>query len=124
MAAHTEEQFEQFFAQFQETNVSLADFCDFSKIYQNVENIAIDLNTLNFLVGKYNRQNQMSPFCKTKRLKNLAHIHRSGHQNNAHFCYFIDFQTPFERHLKPPSPTHIQCSRVDPQNPFSNTNQA
>lgn len=52
MAAHTEEQFEQFFAQFQETNVSLADFCDFSKIYQNVENIAIDLNTLNFLVGK------------------------------------------------------------------------
>ena len=52
MAAHTEEQFEQFFAQFQETNVSLADFCDFSKIYQNVENITIDLNTLNFLVGK------------------------------------------------------------------------
>ena len=23
----------------------------------------------------YNRQNQMSPFCKTKRLKNSAHIH-------------------------------------------------
>ena len=23
----------------------------------------------------YNRQNQMSPFCKTKRLKKSAHIH-------------------------------------------------
>lgn len=52
MAAHTENQFEQFVAQFQETNVSLGDFCDFSKIKQNVENIAIDLNTLNYLVGK------------------------------------------------------------------------
>lgn len=52
MSAHTEKQFEQFMAQFQETNVSLADFCDFSKIKQNVENIAIDLNTLNYLVGK------------------------------------------------------------------------
>ena len=71
----------------------------------------------------YNRQNQMSPFCKTKRLKNSAHIHTEADQNDARFCYFISFQTPFERHLKPP-PTHIQCSRVDPQNPFSNTNQA
>ncbi len=52
MSAHTEKQFEQFMAQFQETNVTLADFCDFSKINQNVENIAIDLNTLNYLVGK------------------------------------------------------------------------
>lgn len=52
MASHTENQFEQFIAQFQETNVTLADFCDFSKIKQNVENIAIDLNTLNYLVGK------------------------------------------------------------------------
>ena len=52
MDTHNEKQFEQFIAQFQETNVTLADFCDFSKIKQNVENIAIDLNTLNYLVGK------------------------------------------------------------------------
>ncbi len=52
MDTHNEKRFEQFIAQFQETNVTLADFCDFSKIKQNVENIAIDLNTLNYLVGK------------------------------------------------------------------------
>ncbi len=43
----------------------------------------------------------MSPFCKTKRLKNSAHIYTQKRtQNNARFCYFIGFQTPFERHLK------------------------
>lgn len=40
-------------SQLKETNATLAFFCDFNKIAQNVENISINLNTLNYLLGKH-----------------------------------------------------------------------
>ena len=39
-------------SQLYETNATLGFYCDFEKIQQNVENIAISLNTLNYLIGK------------------------------------------------------------------------
>ena len=38
-------------------------------------NTAVKKRNLHLFKTVYNRQNQMSPFCKTKRLKNSAHIH-------------------------------------------------
>lgn len=52
MAAHTQEQFEEFLSQLQETNATLAFYSDFNKISRNVADIAISLNMLNFLIGK------------------------------------------------------------------------
>lgn len=49
--------FDIFMSQFQETNVRLQDFCDFEKIRKNVETIAINLNTLNYLLGKKDLEN-------------------------------------------------------------------
>lgn len=44
--------FEQFLSQLLETNASLDFYCDFEKIRCNVDEIAINLNTLNFLLGQ------------------------------------------------------------------------
>ena len=41
-------------SQLYETNATLDFYCDFEKIQQNVEEIAINLNTLNYLIGKDN----------------------------------------------------------------------
>lgn len=44
--------FEAFMSQLYETNATLDFYCDFEKIQKNVEEIAISLNTLNYLIGK------------------------------------------------------------------------
>ncbi len=44
--------FEAFISQLYETNATLDFYCDFEKIQKNVEEIAISLNTLNYLVGQ------------------------------------------------------------------------
>ena len=50
--AHTEKEFETFLSQLKETNVTLAFYSDFGKITENVEEISISLNMLNYLLGK------------------------------------------------------------------------
>lgn len=52
MSAHTESEFNTFMSQLKETNQTLGFFCDFDKISQNVKNIEISLNMLNYLIGK------------------------------------------------------------------------
>lgn len=52
MLAHSREQFEVFMSQLLDTNATLDFYCDFDKIKQNVEEISISLNTLNYLIGK------------------------------------------------------------------------
>lgn len=52
MAAHTKEQFTEFLGQLKETNATLSYYSDFEKISSNVAEIAISLNTLNYLLGK------------------------------------------------------------------------
>lgn len=54
MSAHTENEFKLFLSQLKETNQTLDFFCDFDKISQNVKNIEISLNMLNYLIGKPN----------------------------------------------------------------------
>ena len=54
MSAHTEQEFNAFMSQLKETNQTLGFFCDFDKISQNVKNIEISLNMLNYLIGKPN----------------------------------------------------------------------
>ena len=49
---HTKEQFDLFMSQLKETNATLDFFCDFKKINNNVEAIAIKLNQLNYLIGQ------------------------------------------------------------------------
>ena len=51
---HTKENFELFMSQLKETNATLAFYSDFKKIAKNVDDIAISLNMLNFLLGKEN----------------------------------------------------------------------
>lgn len=52
--AHSKEDFEAFMSQLKETNATLAFYSDFKKIAKNVDDIAISLNMLNFLLGKDN----------------------------------------------------------------------
>ena len=52
MSAHTELEFDMFISQLKETNQTLGFFCDFEKISQNVRDIEISLNILNYLIGK------------------------------------------------------------------------
>lgn len=51
MAAHTLNDFTSFMSQLKETNQTLDFFCDFDKIYNNVENIKLSLCMLNSLIG-------------------------------------------------------------------------
>lgn len=50
----TKQDFKTFMSQLSETNATLDFFCDFDKISTNVADIAISLNTLNYLLGKRN----------------------------------------------------------------------
>lgn len=52
--AHSKEDFETFMSQLKETNATLAFYSNFTKIAKNVDDIAISLNMLNFLLGKEN----------------------------------------------------------------------
>lgn len=52
MEQHTKNQFQIFMSQLKETNATLDFFCDFEKINDNVEAIAIKLNQLNYLIGQ------------------------------------------------------------------------
>ena len=60
MAAHTEEQFNQFMTQLSETNATLSFWTDFEKIKKNVASIEIKLNTLNYLIGKQDLRTAVS----------------------------------------------------------------
>jgi len=51
MSAHSNEQFNTFMLQLQETNQTLDFFCDFAKIEQNVADIKLSLCMLNSLIG-------------------------------------------------------------------------
>lgn len=44
--------FDTFMSQLKETNATLDFYCDFKKIAKNVDDIAISLNMLNYLIGK------------------------------------------------------------------------
>lgn len=52
MKAHTEQEFQEFLSQLKETNATLDFYCDFKKISQNVEKVAIKLNQLNYLIDQ------------------------------------------------------------------------
>lgn len=52
MNAHTKKEFDNFILQLKETNTTLNFYCDFEKIHNNVENISIKLNQLNYLIGQ------------------------------------------------------------------------
>lgn len=54
MAAHTQQEFEQFMSELKETNQHLYFFCDFDKIKQNIEDIKLSLYMLNSLLGAQN----------------------------------------------------------------------
>ena len=49
---NTKEQFNIFMSQLKVTNATLDFYCDFKKINENVDNIAIKLNQLNYLIGQ------------------------------------------------------------------------
>lgn len=49
---HTKEEFDIFMSQLKETNATFGFYCDFEKINNNVEAIAIKLNQLNYLIGQ------------------------------------------------------------------------
>lgn len=51
---HTKDEFEIFISQLKKTNATLSFYSDFKKIARNVDDIAISLNMLNFLLGKDN----------------------------------------------------------------------
>lgn len=46
--------FDTFMSQLKETNATLDFYCDFKKVAKNVDEIAISLNMLNYLIGKEN----------------------------------------------------------------------
>lgn len=50
--AHSEQEFQSFLSQLKETNATLDYWCDFKKIAENVEEISIKLNQLNYLIGQ------------------------------------------------------------------------
>lgn len=52
MIVHSKEEFKAFVSQLKETNATLAFYSDFKKVAKNVDDIAISLNMLNFLLGK------------------------------------------------------------------------
>lgn len=64
MNAHTENEFNIFMSQLKETNQTLGFFCDFEKISQNVSNIEISLNILNYLIGKQNIEEAVNDIWK------------------------------------------------------------
>ena len=64
---HTKENFELFMSQLKETNATLAFYSDFKKIAKNVDDIAISLNMLNFLLGKENLRDAVEALWERKK---------------------------------------------------------
>lgn len=58
------EQFNSFLSQLSKTNATLDYFTDFKKIKRNVNNIAIKLNQLNYLIGKENLKEAVNELYK------------------------------------------------------------
>lgn len=54
-------------SQLMETNATLDFYCDFQKIQQNVEEIEISLNTLNYLIGKEDLRSAVEAIWKTNK---------------------------------------------------------
>lgn len=65
--AHTKEEFEIFMSQLKETNATLSFYSDFKKISNNVHDIEISLNMLNFLLGKENLREAVEALWKRDR---------------------------------------------------------
>lgn len=64
---HSKEEFETFLSQLKETNATLSFYSDFVKIAKNVDDIAISLNMLNFLLGKENLREAVEALWKRDR---------------------------------------------------------
>lgn len=64
MNTHTKEQFDLFLSQLKETNATLDFYCDFKKINNNVDSIAIKLNQLNYLIGQNDLDNAIRKLWK------------------------------------------------------------
>ena len=77
---HTKEDFEFFMSQLKETNATLAFYSDFKKIAKNVDDIAISLNMLNFLLGKDNLREAVEALWKRDK-KKRRRIYRSSFAN-------------------------------------------
>ena len=65
--AHTKEEFEIFMSQLKETNATLSFYSDFKKISNNIHDIEISLNMLNFLLGKENLREAVEALWKRDR---------------------------------------------------------
>ena len=61
---HSREEFDVFMSQLRETNATLAFYSDFQKIAKNVDDVAISLNMLNFLLGKENMREAVEALWK------------------------------------------------------------
>ncbi len=61
------EKFEQFISQLKKTNATLSFFSDFPKIKQRVDNVAISLAMLNYLIGKDNLRNAVEALWRRDR---------------------------------------------------------
>lgn len=61
------QRFDDFIAQLKETNATLDFYCDFEKIIENVEDVAISLCTLNFLIGKQDVRSAVEAIWKRDR---------------------------------------------------------
>ena len=55
--------FNKFMSQLSETNATLDFYSDFNKIRNNVSEIALSLNSLNFLLGKENLREAVTMLC-------------------------------------------------------------
>lgn len=101
---HTSETFEAFMAQLKETNATLAFYSDFRKIACNVDEVAISLHMLNFLLGKddlraaiemlWNRDPKafdvMDILIATRKKENRKYLDANG---EVHFVHHL-FESP------------------------------
>jgi len=67
MAAHTPEEFTTFMSQLKETNQALDFFCDYDKIYSNVDDIRLSLCMLNSLIGATDMRNAVETIWRRDR---------------------------------------------------------
>ncbi len=67
MTAHTSAEFKIFMSQLKETNQTLDFFCDFDKIYSNVNDIRLSLCMLNSLIGATNMRNAVETIWRRDR---------------------------------------------------------
>lgn len=64
MTAHTKEEFDLFMSQLATTNATLSFYSDFKKIAKNTADIAISLNSLNYLIGQENLRDAVEALWK------------------------------------------------------------